>query len=141
MSGNLTLLITPFFLLITATGGSYKIRVNSNENNVSTAFSRFIFYLNLRFSNSHTRFTLRCHNNTAPVSVGVQSVTDLNFSFTEAFNRTRILTSFITGEFDKIVVGLHQCSVKIPTKRDFLGLQLLVLHPKTLPFLSAFFTY
>ena len=52
---------------------------------------------------------------------------NIDFSFDEAFNRFRVITSGIAGEFDNIVVGLDQRPVSAPASLAFLGLGLLGL--------------
>lgn len=52
---------------------------------------------------------------------------NIDFSFAEAFNRLRVITSGIAGEFDNIVVGLDQRPVTAPASLAFLGLGLLGL--------------
>ena len=52
---------------------------------------------------------------------------NINFSFDESFNRFRVITSGIAGEFDNIVVGLDQRPVSAPASLAFLGLGLLGL--------------
>ncbi|MFT6897962.1 MAG: hypothetical protein ACJA13_002376 [Paraglaciecola sp.] len=52
---------------------------------------------------------------------------NIDFSFDEAFNRLRVITSGVAGEFDNIVVGLDQRPVTAPASLAFLGLGLLGL--------------
>ncbi|WP_339773123.1 PEP-CTERM sorting domain-containing protein [uncultured Paraglaciecola sp.] len=52
---------------------------------------------------------------------------NINFSFDESFNKFRVITSGIAGEFDNIVVGLDQRPVSAPASLAFLGLGLLGL--------------
>ena len=54
---------------------------------------------------------------------------NIDFSFSEAFNKFRVITSGIAGEFDNIVVGLDQRPVTVPapTGLALLGLGLLGL--------------
>lgn len=52
---------------------------------------------------------------------------NIDFSFAEAFNRLRVVTSGIAGEFDNVVVGLDQRPVSAPGSLAFLGLGLLGL--------------
>ena len=52
---------------------------------------------------------------------------NIDFSFAEAFNRLRVISSGVSGEFDNIVVGLDQRPVTAPGSLAFLGLGLLGL--------------
>jgi hypothetical protein len=52
---------------------------------------------------------------------------NIDFSFAEAFNKLRVITSGVAGEFDNIVIGLDQRPVTAPASLAFLGLGLLGL--------------
>lgn len=52
---------------------------------------------------------------------------NIDFSFAESFNRLRVISSGIAGEFDNVVVGLDQRPVTAPASLAFLGLGLLGL--------------
>lgn len=52
---------------------------------------------------------------------------NIDFSFAEAFDRLRVTSSRVAGEFDNIVVGLDQRPVTAPASLAFLGLGLLGL--------------
>lgn len=52
---------------------------------------------------------------------------NIDFSFAEAFNRLRVITSGVAGEFDNVVIGLDQRPVPAPASLAFLGLGLLGL--------------
>lgn len=52
---------------------------------------------------------------------------NIDFTFAESFDRLRVVSSGIAGEFDNIVVGLTQRPVPAPASLAFLGLGLLGL--------------
>ena len=52
---------------------------------------------------------------------------NIAFDASEAFNRLRVVSSGIAGEFDNIVVGLDKRDVPAPTNLAILGLGLLGL--------------
>ncbi|GAC33400.1 Npun_F0296 family exosortase-dependent surface protein [Paraglaciecola polaris] len=52
---------------------------------------------------------------------------NIDFTIDEAFNRLRVVSSGIAGEFDNIVVGLTKRDVPAPTGLAFLGLGLMGL--------------
>jgi len=52
---------------------------------------------------------------------------NIDFSFAESFDRVRVSTSGIAGEFDNIVIGLNNRQVPSPAGLAFLGLGLLGL--------------
>lgn len=52
---------------------------------------------------------------------------DINFTVDEAFNRLRVISSGVAGEFDNIVVGLTNRNVPAPASLAFLGLGVMGL--------------